>query len=218
MLEVFRKRQQDLLKLLLKKKQGMGAEEIAEGLGISRPGARQHLMALDRLGYVERADLITTGGRPAQTYRLTKTGYDLFPKQYSWFSEVILANLKTQMGSDALRGLMRTMGTDIGEETAKKIEGESLKTRVEQAAELMNDLAYQAETVLTGKELPGSAPVIEASNCVFHGLAAKYPEICDFDLALLTKLTGAEVIHEKCILHGGGICRFRFKEKVKAKD
>jgi predicted ArsR family transcriptional regulator len=213
MMDVFGERQQSLLKLLLKKKQGLGAEEIARGLGVSRPAARQHLMALDRSGYVERAKLLTTGGRPIQTYRLTTKGYDLFPKQYSWFSEVLLENLKNQMGSPGLQKFIGAIGKDIGLQAAVSIQGEGLKARVEQAAKLMNDLAYQAETALTGKEAPGAPPVIEASNCVFHSLAAKYPEICQFDIALLTSLTGAEVIHEKCILRGGGTCRFRFKTK-----
>lgn len=214
-MEVFGERQQDLLKLLLKKKQGLGAEEIATGLGISRPAARQHLMALDRLGYVARAELITSGGRPTQTYRLTQMGYDLFPKQYSWFSEVLLEKLKTQLGSTGLRDLMATIGKDVGAQAAAKVQGATLKVKVEQVAVLMSDLAYQAEAVLTGRELAGSPPVIEANNCVFHSLAAKYPEICEFDIALLTQLTGAEVIHEKCILRGGDTCRFRFKEKKK---
>lgn len=212
MMEVFNERQQDLLKLLLKKKQGLGTEEIAAGIEVSRPAARQHLTALERRGYVERAQLLMTGGRPIQTYRLTKSGVDLFPKQYSWFSEVLLEKLKGQMGSKGLRSLMSALGKDVGGHAVENAQGGNLKSRVEHAAKLMNDLAYQAETVFTGKESPGEPPVIEANNCVFHTLAVKYPEICQFDIALLTELTGATVIHEKCILRGGDTCRFRFKE------
>lgn len=213
MMEIFGERQQELLKLLLKRKQGMTAEEISTGLQISRPAARQHLVSLENLGYVERAALLVTGGRPSQTYRLTGKGYELFPKQYSWFSEVLLENLKTQMGSGALQELMSRLGKDIAAQTASSVQGPSLKSRVEQVVTVMNDLAYQAETALTGRELPGAPPVIEASNCVFHALAAKYPEICHFDIALLTELTGADVVHEQCILRGGGTCRFRFQER-----
>jgi predicted ArsR family transcriptional regulator len=213
MMDVFGERQQELLKLLLKKKQGLSAEEIASGLSITRPAARQHLAALERLGYIEKGERIVTGGRPGQTYRLTKKGYDLFPKQYSWFSEVLLESLKTQMGSAALQEFMERLGNDVAAGAAQNVQGEDLKTRVEQVAKLMNDLAYQAETALTGRELPGDPPVIEATNCVFHAVAAKFPEICQFDIALLSKLTKADVIHEQCILRGGGTCRFRFKQK-----
>jgi predicted ArsR family transcriptional regulator len=212
-LHTFTERQQELLKLLLKKKHGLQLDEIAQGLKLSRPAMRQHLVALERLGYVERAELVVTGGRPGQSYRLTRKGLDLFPRQYSWYSESHLESLKKEMGSAGLRDEMERLGREIGEQAAARVEGSSLKARVEQVASLMNDLAYQAETALTGRELPGAPPVIEASNCVFHTLASKYPEICQFDLGLLAQLTGAQVAHEQCILRGGNSCRFRFKDK-----
>src|SRR5438874_6062028 len=38
---------------------------------------RSHLVALERLGYVERGELVASGGRPSQSYRLSQKGYDL---------------------------------------------------------------------------------------------------------------------------------------------
>lgn len=76
---------------------------------------------------------------------------------------------------------------------------------------LMNDLPYQAEVVLTERDLPGAPPVIEAFNCVCHGVALKYPEVCRFDISLMKELTRTAPIHEKCIIRGDGICRFRLK-------
>jgi DeoR family suf operon transcriptional repressor len=213
MMESFRGRQKDLLTLLLKKEQGLAVEDLSSGLGISRPAARQRVTSLIRLGYVERGDLVNSGGRPTQTYRLTPKGYQLFPKQYTWFSEVLLENLKLQLGSSGLRNLMSTMGKEVAAQTAPSLQGASLKVKVQKVAEIMSDLAYQAETVFTGKEKAGEAPAIEANNCVFHSLAEKFPEICQFDLALLSELTDATVMHEKCILHGSETCRFRFVEK-----
>lgn len=212
MVETFTEHQRNILKLLLKRKQGLSADEISASVGISRPSARHHLVALERNGYIERAELAATGGRPVQPYRLTRQGYELFPKQYYWFSEVLLEKLKAQLGSEGVRDLMEALGNEVGEQAAAGVQGATLKDRVQQVARLMDDLAYQAETVLTGKELPGEPPVIEASNCVFHSLAARYPEICRFDLALLTRLTGAKVVQEKCILRGSETCRFRFRE------
>jgi len=214
MMNALGERQQSLLKLVLKKKLGMTADEISSELGITRPATRQHLVALERLGYLERGALLTTGGRPGQTYRLAAKGYDLFPKQYSWFSEILLESLNTQLGREGLKDFMSRLGTEIGNQASAKVPGDTLRAKVEQTAKLMNDLAYQAETAFTGKELPGEPPVIEASNCVYHSLAQKFPEICQFDLSLLSRLTGADVIHEQCIVRGGGTCRFRFRKKI----
>jgi predicted ArsR family transcriptional regulator len=210
-MEAFGDRQQALLKVLLKHKKGIRIDELASEIAITRPAVRQHLVALERLGYVEQGELLATGGRPGRTYRLTQKGYDLFPKQYSWFSEVLLESLHAQLGDEGIGKMMDRLGAEVGAQHLASLEGLSLKERVEQVARLMNELAYQAETALTGKELPGSPPVIEASNCVFHSIAARFPEICRFDIALLAKLTGAQITHEQCILRGGGTCRFRFK-------
>lgn len=210
-MNVFGDRQQELLKLLFKKKQGLTVEEIGDSLGVSRPAARQHLVALERLGYVERGELLSTGGRPGQTFRLSVKGNDLFPKQYSWFSEILLDALKSQSGSQGLRDLMNRLGGEVASQVSNRVRGETLSEKVELISKLMNELAYHAETAFTGKELPGQPPVIEATNCVYHALATRFPEVCQFDIALLSKLSGAQINHEQCIIRGGGTCRFRFK-------
>src|SRR4051812_20750041 len=103
MLNSFGDRQQEILKILLKASAGLAIDEISSRIGITRPAARQHLMALQRMGYVERGELVATGGRPSQIYRLAAKGQDLFPKQYSWFSEVLLEALKKKMGDQGLK-------------------------------------------------------------------------------------------------------------------
>jgi DeoR family transcriptional regulator, suf operon transcriptional repressor len=218
MLGVFGDRQQELLKLLLKHKEGLAPDELASRLGITRPAIRQHLTALERQGYVERGERFATGGRPGQAYRLSAKGNDLFPKQYSWFSEVLLDSLKTQLGSQGLQELMTRLGQEVGAQASAQVPGETLPQRVRETAKLMTDLAYQAEAVATGKGGAGTPPVIEATNCVYHALATRFPEICQFDLSLLSKLTGAQVIHEQCIVRGGGACRFRFVPRKTGKS
>jgi predicted ArsR family transcriptional regulator len=53
--------------------------------------------------------------------------------------------------------------------------------------------------------------MIEATNCVFHHLATRFPEVCHFDLALLSTFVGRPVVHDECIVRGGHVCRFSFK-------
>jgi len=55
--------------------------------------------------------------------------------------------------------------------------------------------------------------VIAADNCVFHDLALKDPEVCEFDLALLSTFTESRVDHQECMARGGGVCRFKFRPK-----
>src|SRR5690606_17958003 len=80
------------------------------------------------------------------------------------------------------------------------------RQQVASASCLMDDLGYDART---GDDVDG-APTIEADNCVFHELAMKNPEICQFDLSLLSGLTGSKVDLTECMARGGHVCRFRF--------
>ncbi len=38
----------------------------------------------------------------------------------------------------------------------------------------------------------------------------KNPEVCQFDLSLLSGLTGSKVDLDECMARGGHVCRFRF--------
>jgi predicted ArsR family transcriptional regulator len=53
-------------------------------------------------------------------------------------------------------------------------------------------------------------PTIEADNCVFHELALRNREVCNFDLALMSGFTGQRVELHECMARGGQVCRFRF--------
>jgi DeoR family transcriptional regulator, suf operon transcriptional repressor len=81
----FGARQQQLLKGLLEHKSGLTVDELTRLLGITRTAVNQHLLALERSGYIAKDKLTKTGGRPGYTYVLTEQGLDLFPKQYAWF-------------------------------------------------------------------------------------------------------------------------------------
>lgn len=221
MLDGFGERQQALMKLLLKTKQGLTIDEISESLQITRTAVRQHLSALERMGYLEPGELVSTRGRPSQVYRLTSKGHDLFPKQYSWFSEVLIQAIEKEKGSEGLKEFMDQLGASIASSLGDKVKGETLSLRTAQTVEIMNELAYEAQVASVQKpsthkesaeNKEDSPTAIEATNCVYHGLAARHPEVCRFDLALISKLTQSKVTHEKCILRGENICRFHLRK------
>lgn len=209
----FGERQQSLLSLLLKTKQGLTIDDLAEKLEITRNAVRQHVSTLEASGHLERGELLSTGGRPGQVYRLTQKGYNLFPKQYSWFSEVLLEAVYKDKGSDGLKGLLSQLGATVSSSLESRVKDKSPAERVREAVSVMNELAYQADVVAPAKKK--ELPAIEATNCVYHSLAVKHPEVCAFDLALLAKLTAAKVTHETCIAKGGSVCRFTFDLSVK---
>lgn len=208
MIEILGDRQKQLMRMLLRHKAGLAIEELASGLKITRNAVRQHLAALARDGLVSLlAATRPTGGRPQQLYGLTDKGRELFPRHYSWFARLAVEAIKREHGADGLRKRLTGMGVEIAEQLRSQHPGlENRGQKVERLAAVMDQLGYDARTA-GGTD---KAPVIEADNCVFHELALKDPEICQFDLALMGTFTDSKVDHQKCMTRGDNVCRFRF--------
>jgi len=205
MLETIGERQRDLLTLLLNEKDGLTVDDLSARLQISRNAVRQHLTALERDRLVERGDTKPSGGRPEQLYQLTDTGAELFPRRYAWLAELLIARMADESGSEGVRAKLAAMGQEVGGRLRAELAPTAdLPQRTRAAAAVMQDLGYEARV--------GGAPegtTIEASNCVFHRLAAKLPEVCHFDLGLLGAFAEAKVDHQECMVRGGNVCRFR---------
>lgn len=211
MLENLSVRQQELLKLLLENKAGLTVEELSQALAITRNAVRQHLAGLERDGLVVQAGTRPTGGRPELLYLLGDRGRELFPRRYSWFCQLLIESIRRETGSQGLARRLETLGAGVaGQLAAQAPPGGTAAVRIRQLAASMADLGYGAQVA----EDTGAVPAIEANNCVFHHLAADYPEVCQFDLALMGAFVGAEVEHQECMVRGGRVCRFRFKPKT----
>lgn len=210
MLDILGDRQKQLMRMLLKNKGGLTVDELASGSQITRNAVRQHLDALARDGLVAPGTTRPSGGRPQQLYALTGKGRELFPRQYSWFAKLVVEAIKREDGPQQLRERFSAIGSGVAAQL--RTQHPALKGReqkVEKLAEVMEQLGYNARSA--AKE--GSAPVIEADNCVFHELAIQHPEICDFDLAMMGTFTGSSVDHQECMARGGNVCRFKFTAK-----
>ncbi|MBX3167737.1 MAG: winged helix-turn-helix transcriptional regulator [Candidatus Eremiobacteraeota bacterium] len=204
MLESFGKTQQKLLNELNRESEGLTIEELADVLAISGNAVRQHLMALEKSGLVSPGRVMKTRGRPGQSFQLTPRGRELFPRQYSWFAELLLSAIQGEKGSQGLSQLLETLGASVSNAYAAELAALSPESRSQRIAQLMTELGYEAQ--VEGQE-------IVASNCVFHHLAERFPEVCQFDLALLQRLSGKPVDHLECMVRGGKVCRFAFGPK-----
>lgn len=210
MLELLGSRQQALLKLLLKNKGGLTLEELSESLKITRNAVRQHIAALENSGIVTQGVTRPSGGRPEQLYVLTDEGKEFFPRNYSWFAQLMVESIAQESGIAGLRERLGTMGVGVAQQLLSQ--NSVLKTReqkVEKLSEVMEELGYNTRSFAVNSD----ALTIEADNCIFHNLAIKNPEICQFDLALLSTFTDSTVNHEECMAKGGNVCRFKFKAK-----
>lgn len=201
--------QQQVMSVLLERKSGATVDEMVDAVGLSRTAVNQHLLALERERYVRKADpRKKTGGRPGRIYVLTEEGTNQFPKQYSWFSRLLLETLREKLGEEQLSEYMYDLGVKKSAALIPRLVGKNRVERVIEIVAVMNETGFVARTVATKTD---KVPVVECKNCVYHDLSKDFSEVCRFDIGFLSGLMGAEVEHQSCMQRGGDSCRFRFK-------
>lgn len=203
-------RQNQILKLLLENRKGLCIDNVADALDISRTAVQKHFAALENEGYIKKKTLNKTAGRPVTVYALTDKGINYFPKQYAWFSELMLSDLRQEIGPERFRGYMRKLGLKLAEKLRKRFEGNELNEKIDELLKIMNELGYevQADARIESDEFS-----IQAHNCVYHDLVKQYDEICEFDLALITALLGEKVEQLSCLAKGDCACNFKVSKR-----
>jgi DeoR family transcriptional regulator, suf operon transcriptional repressor len=198
-----------VLTQLIERKSGVTVDEVIASVGLSRTAVNQHLMVLEREGYVRKAASRKTGGRPGHVYVLTEEGTNLFPKKYSWFSRLLIQTLREQLGEERLARYMYDLGVKMSAELIPRLIGKNRVERVNEIVKIMNETGFRAKTV--SSEKTDRIPRVQCINCVYHDLSKDYPEVCRFDIGFLSGLMGADVEHQACMQRGNNVCRFRFK-------
>ena len=211
MLQNISPRQHHILEQLLENRTGLSIDALAKVLDISRAAVQQHLVGLEGDGHIKKISRNKTAGRPVVIYGITDKGINYFPKQYAWFSDLILSELRQEMGAEGFKDYMRRLGVRLANKLRGQFDEKNLQERLDELLIIMDSLGFQVSIDVdseTGKS------VIRANNCIYHDLAQKHNEICAFDLALMSSLLDKEVKQLSCMAKGDCACHFRIQEKL----
>jgi len=203
-------RQHHILEQLLEHRTGLSIDTLAKALDISRAAVQQHIVGLEGDDYIKKIALNKTAGRPVVIYGITDKGINYFPKQYSWFSDLILSELRQEMSAEDFQGYMHRLGIKLANNLRSQFEGKNLNDRMDELLLIMTNLGFQ---VTTDFESETGKSIIRANNCIYHDLAQKHNEICAFDLALMSSLLDKEVKQLSCMAKGDCACHFRIEDK-----
>jgi DeoR family transcriptional regulator, suf operon transcriptional repressor len=204
-------RQRQILELLLANKEGLYIDEIARQLNISRNAVQQHIVTLEADGYLKMGELNKTAGRPVRRYVLTESGINSFPKQYAWFSQLMLTELKNEIGSEAFSRYMQRLGENLSQRYVQRFNGKSADERRAELLNIMDELGFKIDNNPDASHQEQAT--IKAYNCIFHDLAQKHDEICQFDIALMRSLLERGVELTECMAKGSGACCFKLIDK-----
>jgi len=181
------------------------AAVLAERLDLTPAAVRRHLDHLVTQGAVEAREPRSYGargrGRPAKVFALTSRGRDHFDQQYDDLAVQALRFLAETGGDDAVMAFARRR-VAVLEERVHDVVAERPGTETAEAlAEVLTQGGYAA-SVRTG-------PVGEQlcqQHCPVAHVAHEFPQLCEAETEVISKILGRHVQRLATIAHGDGVC------------
>jgi predicted ArsR family transcriptional regulator len=183
--------------------------ELADALGVTPAGIRQHVDALAANGLIEPQSRPPAGrGRPATEWRLTDLAADLFPDRHDDLTVGLIGALRETLGDD---GLQRVIDARADKQLAEyrtviPTEGPIAK-RVAALAKQRSAEGYLAEVV---RDDDGTVVLLE-HHCPICTAASACQGLCRSELDLFRAALGDDVRVERTqhILSGDVRCAYR---------
>jgi len=189
----------------LKHRGGATIAELATHLGISDEGTRQHLIQLERLGWVSRGETRDAGGRsgrPASVYLVSPKGESFFPKRYADLAVALVDTVGEMFGNDAMQAALTRMVDAKVKAWTPRLAGKSLEERLA----LLKDY-YAIDDPFTEVKQNG-APALVERNCPYLNVAMSRPALCSTTVNVLERLLGYQVSRRRRFQNGDGCCEF----------
>jgi predicted ArsR family transcriptional regulator len=206
-----------ILDLLMVKE--LGEREISRSLRIPTRLVRLYIAKLVQVGIATEQERTLRSGRVLRSYRVSGTAKSIGfpPRNYLYLSEALINGLRSSLGPDGARVLLRDVGIRIGEDV-----GHTLDSRTKLATKdpstyaqhfvngFLTEIGFQPKVVRVGRD----HVVYQERNCLFEDLAVKCPGlVCDaLDEAVhegIDRLGGTKTTRLKCRGHGDPVCEYR---------
>jgi predicted ArsR family transcriptional regulator len=178
---------------------------LAERLELTPAAVRRHLDHMLATGTVEAREPRALGsrgrGRPAKVFALTASGRDQFEQQYDVLATQALRFLSRTGGDAAVAEFARDR-LDGLEQRVHAIEAEEPELSPSDAlARAMREGGYAASvrTVPMGEQLC-------QQHCPVAHVAHEFPQLCEAETELISRVLGRHVQRLATIAHGDGVC------------
>ncbi|WP_446037339.1 helix-turn-helix transcriptional regulator [Streptomyces sp. SID1143] len=188
------------------------AAELAQRLELTQAAVRRHLDALVAEGVVEARDKRVYGsrgrGRPAKVFALTDCGRDAFDQAYDQLAADALRWIAQQagggrLGDAAVAAFARARVEAQAEKYHAALAGVPPEDRARALARALSEDGYAA----TAREAPAQAgEQLCQHHCPVAHTAEQFPQLCEAETEVFSRLLGTHVQRLATIAHGDGVC------------
>jgi predicted ArsR family transcriptional regulator len=181
------------------------AAALAERLDLTPAAVRRHLDHLTDEGAIEAREPRVYGhrgrGRPAKVFALTEAGRDRFDQQYDDLAVQALRFLAETGGDEAVMEFARRRVAGL-ETRYREIVDERPGTAPSEAlAEALTQSGYAASV----RDIPVGQQLCQ-QHCPVSHVAHEFPQLCEAETEVFSRLLGRHVQRLATIAHGDGVC------------
>jgi predicted ArsR family transcriptional regulator len=181
------------------------AVELARTLGITATATRRHLDAMEAEGQVETRIVRTSKrGRPAKHYQLTSAAREGFGHTYDDLAMEALRWIQRFEGDEAVSAFAAEQVVRLEERcraALDAVETDDPWVRAQALAAALSREGYAA----TASVLSGGGQLCQ-HHCPVAGVAAEFPQLCEAETQVISKLLGVHVQRLATIANGDGVC------------
>jgi predicted ArsR family transcriptional regulator len=200
-------RTRDRVAQLLLERGAATAAQLGEQLGLSPAAIRKHLDAMlaDRLVETRevRSNRPRGRGRPAKAFVLTAAARESFPHFYDGIATAALRWIADNGGSAAVSAFAAAQVSALEERCRAALQeaGDDPIARAEALAEALTAEGYAANATAIA-----SGGQLCQHHCPVAHVAAEFPQLCDAETEVISRLIGTHVQRLATIAHGDGVC------------
>ncbi|MGW6537276.1 helix-turn-helix transcriptional regulator [Streptomyces sp. NPDC055051] len=180
--------------------------DLAERVGLTQAAVRRHLDALVAEQVVEAREKRVYGartrGRPAKVFALTDCGRDAFDQSYDSLAVEALRWIERNAGGEAaVAAFARDRFESQAESYREAVESVEPERRAEALAKALTADGYAA----TARNAPVGEQLCQ-HHCPVAHVAEQYPQLCEAETEIFSRLLGTHVQRLATIAHGDGVC------------
>ena len=210
------RRTRDRVAALLLQNGSATATELGLALGMSPAGVRRHLDAMTAEGLVCSRERPTRGqrgrGRPARVFSLTDAARETLPHTYDGLAAAALRWISDRCGPQGVSAFAATQVAVLEDRcrSAMAEADDAPMARAEALAAALTAEGYAAaaSVIATGGQLC-------QHHCPVAHVAAEFPQLCEAETQVISRLVGTHVQRLATIANGDGVCTTHIPNTVR---
>ena len=175
--------------VMLLRKGGVTADDVARELGLTPSAVRLHMTAMERDGVIRRAGKRPGTTRPSHVFELTPEIEHLLSKAYLPLLTQLVDVFAAALPAEQVEALLRQTGAALARQLSQGMRlPAALKPRVAAVSAMMNEHLGALTRVESNGHLR-----IRGAGCPLAALTGKHRGVCFAMESLVTEIIGAPV-------------------------